>query len=74
MQWGCLEQLPFRKVVGAFRMLAYDVPVDSMDEVVRLAESTMIEVFKHFVRAVVDVFGEQYLRPARLLEMNNKRG
>jgi len=77
---GLLGATALQKVVGAFRMLAYDVPADSMDEVVRLAESTMIEAFKHFVRAVVDVFGEQYLRPptvedtARLLEMNNKRG
>jgi hypothetical protein len=77
---GLLGATALQKVVGAFRMLAYDVPADSMDEVVRIAESTMIEAFKHFVRAVVDVFGEQYLRPptvedtARLLEMNNNRG
>lgn len=52
-----------QKVFGAFRMLAYDVPADSLDEVVRIAESTMTEAFHHFVRAVVEVFGEQYLRP-----------
>ena len=44
---GLLGATALQKVVGAFRMLAYDVPADSM-EVVRLAESTMIEVFKHF--------------------------
>jgi hypothetical protein len=60
-------------------MLAYDVTTDSIDEVVRITKSIMIGAFKHFVRAVVDVFGEQYLRShtvedtARLLEMNNNR-
>jgi hypothetical protein len=77
---GLLGATALQKVVGAFRMLAYDVPTDSMDEVVRIAESTIIVAFKHFVQAVVDVFGEQYLRPptvedtTRLLEMNNNRG
>jgi len=33
-----------------------------MDEVVRIAKSTMIEDFYHFVRAVAAVFGKQYLR------------
>jgi hypothetical protein len=61
-------------------MLAYDVPADSMDEVVRIAESTMIEAFKHFVKAVVDFYGDQYLRPPndddtrKLLASNERRG
>jgi len=46
--------------------------------VVRIAESTMIEVFNNFVKVMV--FGEQYLRPptaqdmTRLLALNDKRG
>jgi len=32
-------------VVGSFHMLAYDVLADSMDEVVRIVESTMIDNF-----------------------------
>jgi len=32
-------------VVGSFHMLAYDVLADSMDEVVRIAESTMTDNF-----------------------------
>jgi hypothetical protein len=47
-----------QKEFGSFRMLAYDVPTDSMDEVVRIAESTMVEAFHHFVRSVVEVFGQ----------------
>jgi hypothetical protein len=46
---GLLCATTLQKVVGSVRMLAYDVPTDSMDEVVRIAESTMIEAFKHFV-------------------------
>ena len=34
-----------QKVFGSFRMLAYDVPTDSVDEVVRIAESTLLEDF-----------------------------
>jgi hypothetical protein len=41
--------MALQKVVGSVRMQAYDVPADSMDEVVRIVESTMIEAFKHFV-------------------------
>ena len=60
-------------------MLAYDVHADYMDKIVRIAESTMIESFKPFVRAVVKVFGERYLRTttiddiASLSDMNNNR-
>jgi hypothetical protein len=49
-----------QKVFGSFLMLPYDVPADSMDEVVRIAESTMVKAFHHFVRAVVEVFGEHH--------------
>jgi hypothetical protein len=77
---GLLGATALQKVVGSIRMLAYDVPADSMDEVVRLAESTMIEAFKHFVEAVVDVYGDQYLRAPneedtrKLLASNERRG
>ncbi|XP_024315894.1 uncharacterized protein LOC100825708 [Brachypodium distachyon] len=69
-----------QKVVGSFRMLAYGVPVDSVDEIVSLAQSTMIDIFKKFVRAVVEIYGDQYLRAPnvedtkRLIAMNSARG
>ncbi|EAY72993.1 hypothetical protein OsI_00866 [Oryza sativa Indica Group] len=56
---GLLGATALQKVYGAIRMLAYDIPADSLDEVVRISESTMIEAFKHFVKAVVDVFSDQ---------------
>ncbi|XP_022682363.1 uncharacterized protein LOC111257310 [Setaria italica] len=39
---GLLGAAALQKVFGSFRMLTYDVPADSMDEVVRIAESTMV--------------------------------
>ena len=77
---GLLGATALQKVYGAIRMLAYDIPADSLDEVVRLSESTMIEAFKHFVKAVVDVFADQYLRAptaedtTRLMAINTPRG
>ena len=61
-------------------MLAYGAPTDSADEYVKIGESTTIESMKRFFRAVVEVFGERYLRSpnandvARLLQIGEKRG
>jgi hypothetical protein len=77
---GLLGTTALQMVFRSFCMLAYDVPADSMDEVVRIAESIMLEAFHQFVRAVVEVFGEQFLRPhtventTRLMARNTKRG
>jgi hypothetical protein len=71
---------PIQKVVGAFCMLAYGVFVDFLYDYVRMVECTIIESLKHFVKAVVDFFGDKYLRApnaqdtARLMAMNSARG
>ncbi|KAL5745466.1 hypothetical protein ACOSP7_026612 [Xanthoceras sorbifolium] len=51
-----------QKITSVFRMLAYGVPADSTDEYIKIGESTAIESMKRFCRAVVEVFGERYLR------------
>uniref|UniRef100_A0A2N9GZ47 DDE Tnp4 domain-containing protein n=1 Tax=Fagus sylvatica TaxID=28930 RepID=A0A2N9GZ47_FAGSY len=67
-------------MTAALRILAYGVAVDSTDEYVRIGESTAIESLKKFVKAVVNIFSEEYLRSpnsndiARLLAVNEKRG
>ena len=77
---GALGLSSLQKISAAFRMLAYGVPADSVDEYVRIGESTAIESLKKFVKAIIAVFGDEYLRSpnssdiARLLEINSDRG
>jgi len=72
---SCLQ-----KVTAAFRMLAYGIPADAMDEKIRIAESSIIESLKRFVKAIVEVFEDEYLRSpndndtARLLALGEERG
>ncbi|XP_019240160.1 PREDICTED: uncharacterized protein LOC109220152 [Nicotiana attenuata] len=69
-----------QKITAVFRMLAYGLPADATDEYVKIGESTAIESLKRFCRAVVEVFGEQYLRSptpndvARLRHIGEQRG
>ncbi|XP_062193527.1 uncharacterized protein LOC133896910 [Phragmites australis] len=61
-------------------LYSYDAPADSLDECLRVGESTIIESMRRFVRAIVEVFGDEYLRApneedtARLLDMNQRQG
>ncbi|XP_028108108.1 uncharacterized protein LOC114306976 [Camellia sinensis] len=62
---NCAEKLglsSLQKIAVALKMLAYGVAVDFMDEYVRIGESTAIESLKYFVKAVVDIFSNEYLR------------
>ncbi|XP_062021009.1 uncharacterized protein LOC133737487 [Rosa rugosa] len=77
---GRLGLSSLQKVTAAFRMLAYGVPADYVDEYVQIGESTAIESLKRFVVAVVEVFGDEYLRSpnsddlTRLLAKGEERG
>jgi len=70
----------FQKVTAAMRMLSYGMAADTTDEYVRIGESTALDSLRHFVRAVVEVFGHEYLRhpneadTSRLLAMGEKKG
>ncbi|KAK3218167.1 hypothetical protein Dsin_012137 [Dipteronia sinensis] len=44
------------------RMLAYGVAADAVDEYMRIGESTAIESLKKFVRAMIEIFSDEYLR------------
>ena len=77
---GNLGLSSLQKVTAAFRILTYGTPTDSVDEYVRIGESTAIESLRRFVQAVIAVFGDEYLRPpnnndiARLLAIGEQRG
>ncbi|XP_047314080.1 putative nuclease HARBI1 [Impatiens glandulifera] len=77
---GRLGLSPIQKITSVFRMLAYGVPADATDEYIKIGESTAIESMKRFCRAVVEIFGERYLRRpttndiSRLLYVGKKRG
>ena len=47
------------KVVPYFCMIVYGLTIDSVNEISRIGESTIIQSFKAFVRVVTEVFGDQ---------------
>jgi hypothetical protein len=61
-------------------MLSYGVLADFMDQYIRIGESTIIQSLRRFVTAIVEVFGEEYLRSpnendtSRLLAIGQRRG
>ena len=69
-----------QKMTAALRMIAYGGPADAQDENLKMAESTVLECLDHFCQAIVDVYGNQYLRRpneadiAMLMDMHGSRG
>ncbi|KAK3182742.1 hypothetical protein Dsin_030028 [Dipteronia sinensis] len=61
-------------------MLAYGVPADSVDEFMGIRESTIIKSLKKFMKAIIVVFWDEYLRSPNndditiLLEFNSRHG
>jgi hypothetical protein len=70
----------YQKCTAAIRMLPYGVVSDYVDEYIRMSESSCLEAMYMFCRAVIAVFGEQYMRQptakdtTRLLSINYSRG
>ena len=70
----------FQKLTAMFRMLTYGLSADATDEYCCIGESTTQESMRRFVRAVIVLFGEEYLRSpnendtARLLALADDRG
>ena len=77
---GNLSLSSIQKVTAAIRQLAYGMAADSVDEYVRIGESTALECLKRFCSAICEIFETEYLREPnetdvkRLLEMNEARG
>jgi hypothetical protein len=51
-----------QKITAALRMLAYGVTANFMDEYLNIGEPTALESLKKFVKAVISIFSEEYLR------------
>ena len=49
-------------MTAAIRMLTYGVLADFMDEYLRIGVTTTIKSLKFFVKAVVSIFFEEYLK------------
>ena len=77
---GVLGLSSLQKITAAYRILTYGTPADSVDEYIRIGESTVIESLRRFVKAVIAMFGDHYLRSpnnidvARLLQTGEQRG
>ncbi|KAF8402555.1 hypothetical protein HHK36_010641 [Tetracentron sinense] len=77
---GTLGFSSIQKITTVFRMLAYGVTGDYVDEYLRISETTAMESLKLFVEAVVSLYSDQYLRSptthdvARLLADGESRG
>ena len=77
---GVLGLSSLQKITVGYRIFAYGTPADSVDEYIRIGENTAIESMRWFVKAVIAMFGDHYLRSpnnidiARLLQMGEQRG
>ncbi|XP_020254166.1 uncharacterized protein LOC109831244 [Asparagus officinalis] len=77
---GKLGLSTLQKLTTTFHMLAYGTSEDSINEYVRIGESTVIVCLKRFCRAIVEVYGDEYLRTpnvddvAKLLQKGEERG
>nr|XP_017228190.1 PREDICTED: putative nuclease HARBI1 [Daucus carota subsp. sativus] len=69
-----------QKITAAMRIIAYGISADGVDDYIRIAKSTAIESVRKFVVAIVQIFGEQYLRSPndvdiqRLMKVAEQRG
>uniref|UniRef100_A0A0D3DHL6 DDE Tnp4 domain-containing protein n=1 Tax=Brassica oleracea var. oleracea TaxID=109376 RepID=A0A0D3DHL6_BRAOL len=77
---GRLSLSPLQKCSAAIRLLAYGSAADTVDEYLRLGETTARSCLEHFVEGIINLFGDEYLRrptPAdlqRLLDIGEHRG
>ncbi|XP_013596032.1 PREDICTED: putative nuclease HARBI1 [Brassica oleracea var. oleracea] len=69
-----------QKCTAAIRMLAYGQSGDTYDEYLRLGESTALLCLDNFTNAIIQLFGDEYLRRPtaddlqRLLDIGELRG
>ena len=71
---------PLHKCTAAMKMLAYGTAADSFDDVLKMGESTVLQIVKEFVKIVYSVYGPEFLWPPNqqeiehILRSNEARG
>uniref|UniRef100_A0A0D3A707 Uncharacterized protein n=1 Tax=Brassica oleracea var. oleracea TaxID=109376 RepID=A0A0D3A707_BRAOL len=71
---------PLQKFTASIRQLAYGGVADSLDEYVRLAETSARKCLHNFTGGIISLFGDEYLRRPtqedlqRLLYIGEQRG
>ncbi|KAL3610457.1 hypothetical protein D5086_001477 [Populus alba] len=69
-----------QKVTAAHKILAYGIFVYLIDEYLRIRETIVIESLRAFIKAIIEVFGDWYLKApnevdiCRLLSIEEQRG
>ncbi|XP_059635917.1 uncharacterized protein LOC132278114 [Cornus florida] len=77
---GRLGLSSIQKMTIAICKLVYGCAVDHCDKYIKIGESTTIKALMTFCKAVIGVYGEEYMRPpneaniARLLHEGEERG
>ena len=77
---GELGASPIQKCITALRMFAYGTRADSVDEYIKIGESTARSCLLHFAQAIRQAYTEVYLRRPnvtdlqRLLHDGQRRG
>jgi len=77
---GVLDLSCLQKITAAHRILTYGIHADLTDEYLRIGETTAIESLRAFVKAIIEVFGDWYLRAPNeaniclLLSIGEQRG
>ena len=59
---GLLGLSTLQKVTAGLRLMAYGSSADSLDENLRMGESTILMCLERFTEGVINQFGEEYLR------------
>jgi len=60
---------PIHKCTAAMRVIVYGQAADVVDDVLMMGESTVLKCVKVFVKTVISVYQEEYLRPPRQHEI-----
>jgi hypothetical protein len=55
------------KCLAAVRVLAYGSSADSIDDYVHIGEDTILEAVRRFTLAVMEIFGDEYLRAHNMI-------